>query len=277
MQPGVLASHLDVIEAQAKKLDGITSIWAEGGLLALASHKETSPEQRAAATRSVEAGWNDVPRRAQILKAIFLINDRSYADKALSAADDPAQEVADAANRIVRAWQLAKQPPSSGPRLQTLKPEQVLAEIMNRPGEVARGEQLFTRLNCGKCHTVKPGEALRGPFLPQVAKTYKRQQLAESVLLPNKSIAQGFVTYLFVLDNGTTVTGFVTSEGADEIVLRDAEGREIHLPVSQIEERKKQEISIMPEGQVKDLTVEEFSALISYIESLAPLAEQAAK
>jgi putative heme-binding domain-containing protein len=97
------------------------------------------------------------------------------------------------------------------------------------------------------------------------------------VLLPNKSIAQGFVTYLFVLDNGTTVTGFVTSEGADEIILRDAEGREIHLPVSQIEERKKQEISIMPEGQVKDLTVEEFGALISYIESLAPLAEQAAK
>jgi len=46
-----------------------------------------------------------------------------------------------------------------------------------------------------------------------VAKTYKRGQLAESVLLPNKSIAQGFVTYLFVLDNGTTVTGFVTSEG----------------------------------------------------------------
>ncbi|HEX4142672.1 MAG TPA: discoidin domain-containing protein [Pirellulales bacterium] len=277
MQPGALAPHFDVLEAQARRVDGMTSVWAEAGLLSLAAHKQTSPEERAAATRSVEVGWNDAPRRAQILKAALLVNDRSYADKALSAAGDPANDVADAANRIVRAWQLDKQPASSGPTLKTLKPEQVVAEVTSHPGEPARGEQLFTRLNCGKCHTVKPGEALRGPFLPQVAKTYKRGQLAESVLLPNKSIAQGFVTYLFVLDNGTTVTGFVTSEGADEITLRDAEGREIHLPVSQIEERKKQEISIMPEGLVKDLTVEEFGALISYVESLAPLAEQAAK
>jgi putative membrane-bound dehydrogenase-like protein len=277
MQPGALAAHFDALESLAKRLDGMTSVWAEGGLLTLASHKDTSPEERAAATRSVEAGWNDAPRRAQILKAAFLVNDRSYADKALGAVGDPTKDVADAANRIVRAWQLQNRSASSGPLVQALKPEQVVAEVLRQPGDAARGEQLFVRLNCGKCHTVKPGEAARGPFLPQVAKTYKRGQLAESVLLPNKSIAQGFVTYLFVLESGTTVTGFVTNEGADEIILRDAEGRELHVPVAEIEERKKQEISIMPEGLVKDLTVEEFSSLISYIESLAPPAEQAAK
>ena len=96
------------------------------------------------------------------------------------------------------------------------------------------------KAGCRKCHVVKGDERHTGPSLEAIGDKYGRDQLAESVLLPNKSIAQGFVTYLFVLDSGTTVTGFVTSEGADEITLRDAEGREIHIPVAQIEERKKQ-------------------------------------
>ena len=162
----------------------------------------------------------------------------------------------------------------SGPTIETLKPEQVVAEIMRNPGEPARGEALFARLNCAKCHTVKAGEALRGPFLPQVAKTYKREQLAESILLPNKSIAQGFVTYQFLLDNGKTLTGFVTNEATDEITVRDAEGREFKIRVAEIEERKRQDVSVMPAGLVKDLTVEDFGALISYVESLAPLASK---
>ncbi len=131
----------------------------------------------------------------------MLINDRSYDAKALAAVNDPAAPVADIARRMVKDWNLEQRAPA-GPKIETLKPEQVVADILRQPGEASRGEALFARLNCAKCHTVKPGEALRGPFLPQVAKTYKREQLAESVLLPSKSIAQGFVTYLFVLDSG---------------------------------------------------------------------------
>ncbi len=271
MRPDNLAPHLEGVEAQAKKLNGTASLWAEAALLSLVNHVDTSPEARAAAIQVIETGWSDPARCAQILRAALLINDRSYTEKALAAVNDPAPPVADAARQIVHDWHLEKRPPS-GPPVQTLKPEQVVAEIMRHPGEPAEGEALFARLNCAKCHTVKPGEALRGPFLPQVAKTYKREQLAESILLPNKSIAQGFATYQFVLDNGKIVTGFVTNEAADAITVRDAEGREMKLAVAEIEERKKQEISVMPEGLVKDLTVEEFAALISYVESLAALA-----
>jgi putative heme-binding domain-containing protein len=277
MTPSSLGPHVEAITALAKKLDGMTSLWAEAGLLALISDKETSPEARAIAIASIEEGWNEAPRRGQILTAALLIGDRSYSDKALAAIDDPDPKVVEAARNIVNRWKLGEGPAPTGPKLQTMKPEQVVAEIMRRPGEVARGEALFTRLNCGKCHTVKPNEALRGPFLPQVAKTYKREQLAESVLLPNKSIAQGFVTYLFVLDSGKTLTGFVSNEAADEITIRDAEGRETKIAVAEIEERKKQEISIMPEGLVKDLTVDDFASLISYLESLSSQAGQPGK
>ncbi len=275
MKPASIGPHVEAVTTLAKKLDGMTSLWAEAGLLSLVADKETSPEARAIATAAIEEGWKVAPRRAQILRAALLIGDRSYSDKALAAINDPDPKVVEAARNIVNSWHLDDGPAPIWSLGAILKPEQVVAEIMRHPGEVARGEALFTRLNCGKCHTVNPGEALRGPFLPQVAKTYKREQLAESVLLPNKSIAQGFVTYLFVLDSGKPVTGFVSNEAADEITIRDAEGREIKIAVAEIEERKKQELSIMPEGLVKDLTVDEFGSLISYVESLSALAGQA--
>jgi putative heme-binding domain-containing protein len=269
LQPSALGRHVETLSATATTNDEHSSLWADAGLLTLAANKDTSPEVRALAYKSIDALWATPTGRKMMLKAALFANDRTMETKALAAVADPDSGVASAAKEIVKRWKLENRPTPAGPLVQALKPEAVIAEAVKHPGDASRGEQLFTRINCAKCHTVKEGEPLRGPFLPQVAKTYKRDQIAEAILLPNKSIAQGFVTNLFVLDDGKTVTGFITNEAADEITLRDAEGREIKLPVSKIEERVKQNISMMPEGLAKDLSVEEFSALVSYVESLA--------
>ena len=79
----------------------------------------------------------------------------------------------------------------SGPRIETLSAEAVIVAVVKEKGDRRLGEDLFVRLNCTKCHTVKPDEPLRGPFLGTIASTYKRRDLAESVLIPSKSIAQG--------------------------------------------------------------------------------------
>ena len=109
-----------------------------------------------------------------------------------------------------------------------------------------------------------------GPYLPNVVKTYKRDQLAESILLPGKSIAQGFVTHLFVLDSGKSLTGFVTSEADDVITIRDQEGNETKIPTSQIEERIQQEgVSMMPDNLVGEISVDDLASLLDYLESLS--------
>lgn len=95
------------------------------------------------------------------------------------------------------------------------------------------------------------------------------RQLAESVLLPNKSIAQGFATTLLVLDDGRSLVGFVTSEAADRLLLRDGQGVEHAIPKASIEERKKLPTSIMPEGLAANLSLGQFASLIDYVESLA--------
>jgi putative heme-binding domain-containing protein len=77
-----------------------------------------------------------------------------------------------------------------------------------------------------------------------------------------------FATNQFLLDDGRTLTGFVSQEAADKVTVRDIEGKEYQIPAASIEERVKLPISMMPEGLVKALTVKEFAALLDYLESL---------
>ena len=107
-----------------------------------------------------------------------------------------------------------------------------------------------------------------GPSLANAAGIYNRKQLAESVLLPNKSIAQGFATTVLTLDDGRQLTGFVTSEAADLVKLRDAQGVEHTIAKPTIEARTKLPTSVMPEGLVADLTIAQFASLLDYIEAI---------
>jgi putative heme-binding domain-containing protein len=118
---------------------------------------------------------------------------------------------------------------------------------------------------------VKPGELLKGPSLANAASIYKRPDLAWAILEPNKSIAQGFATNIFTLDDGRPLTGFVVVEAEDHVVVRDATGAEYDIPTSSIEDRSTSPVSVMPAGLVDDLTAAEFAALVDYVVSLRPL------
>ena len=71
-----------------------------------------------------------------------------------------------------------------------------------------------------------------------------------------------------ILHSGKTQSGLVSSESTDSLVLRDAEGKLHTLPKSQIDERQGSAVSLMPERLVEGISPEEFSDLVSYLQSL---------
>ncbi|MFM8892592.1 MAG: c-type cytochrome, partial [Planctomycetia bacterium] len=156
----------------------------------------------------------------------------------------------------------------TGPTLGKRPPEQVLALVDERRGDRTVGRELFVAKKCVACHATGVDSAGLGPSLANAAGIYNRKQLAESVLQPSKSIAQGFATTALVLDDGRQLLGFVTSEAADRITLRDAQGMEHVVDKKTVEERTKLPTSIMPEGLVGDLTIGQFASLIDFIESI---------
>lgn len=266
--PKVLGGRVGYLVEQAVRGES-GGRWADAALLTLAYHAETSPESRELAQQAMAAGWTSPARRVQLLEAAQAIDLRDFEPRVREALRDADPTVAATARRVAEAWKLPAEPTPLGPRIKDLPRDRVQGEAVAGRGDVAWGKHLYERVGCSKCHTVRKDEPLRGPYLPQVAKTYKREQLAEAILDPNKSIAQGFVTQVFVLDDGTQVVGFVTAENAEQITLRDRDAKEITLAVERIEARTKQQISLMPEGQVNELTVSDLSSLLDYLQSIA--------
>jgi putative heme-binding domain-containing protein len=155
-----------------------------------------------------------------------------------------------------------------GPKLAERKVGEILDLVEQRRGNRGVGAELFVSKKCVTCHSAGPDSAGLGPSLANAAGIYNRRQLAESILLPHQSIAQGFATTALVLDDGKSLVGFVTSEAADLLVMRDALGAEHRVAKAAIEERTKLPTSAMPEGLVADLSVAQFASLLDYIEEM---------
>ncbi|MBM4022743.1 MAG: c-type cytochrome, partial [Planctomycetes bacterium] len=155
-----------------------------------------------------------------------------------------------------------------GPTLAGRGVDELLALAESERGDLGLGAHVFVAKKCVACHAAGPDSAGFGPSLANAAGIYPRRQLAESILLPHKSIAQGFKTNVIVLDDGRSVVGFVTREAAEIVVLRDAQGAEHRLQRAAIDERSELPTSVMPEGLVADLSVRQFASLLDYLQSL---------
>jgi len=260
-----------VFEKRAAQVDGEPSLLAEGILLKLAARKIGPPEAREAAGKSLDTGWATPARRIQILRAAAQTRDSSRAAQFVAALDDPNSDVAKAAQDTLKRLKIDPdkfRADAQSPRVGDLGIHDVVEAVTTSTGEVARGEQLFTQVGCNGCHTVKVGEPLKGPFLGTIATTYRRPALAEAILIPNKTLAQGFVANHFELKDGTELDGFVVQEAAEAVTIRTITAQEQIIPVANIVKREKQERSLMPEGLVAGLTVKELASLLDYLEAL---------
>jgi putative heme-binding domain-containing protein len=190
----------------------------------------------------------------------------------VAALDDGDPEVSRMAKLAAKVLKLdlgEKAARPKGALIASLKPDEVVAKVLEIEGDPSLGEQLFTRQICITCHTVSQDEPQRGPYLGNIAQTYPREELAWAVLDPNKTIAQGFATNVFTLKDGTSAMGFVTLEAPDTVTIRDIAGQESTFAVADIQDRTNLPTSMMPPGLAAGLTVREFAGLLAYLEKLS--------
>jgi putative membrane-bound dehydrogenase-like protein len=263
-----LENHHQLVEQIAEKGEWPVSMYANAALLNLANRKTGSPESIQLTQKALDKGWADPKHRKLIIDAISASKHMPSAAKVLAALDDPDAEVKGAAERAAKAMRIQKIEDKT-PKIMTLKPEEALAAVLKEKGNVALGEQIFTKATCVACHTVKETEAQKGPYLGNIAQTYKRPDLAQNILDPNKTIAQGFASEMITLKDGMAQMGFITLEGANEVKLRNIAAQEFTFKTADIKERQKLPMSMMPPGLMMNFTVKEFASLLDYLESLA--------
>src|SRR5690606_34673359 len=143
--------------------------------------------------------------------------------------------------------------------------EDVMMAIAAIKGDPALGEKLFVQQGCVACHSVESGSALKGPFMGQIGSIMNREQIAESILRPSASIAQGFASVLVSTKDGKSVLGFITKESSEEIILRDITGAVHTIKTKEIQKREKMKDSVMPPGLANSLSYEGFASLVTYL------------
>jgi putative membrane-bound dehydrogenase-like protein len=167
-----------------------------------------------------------------------------------------------------KAIEIPKVDPDNPHQIANMQVAEVLAKVMPLQGQVDAGRELFRAQSCVNCHTFANGQQPKGPHLVDIGKRYKKEELLESILDPSKKIAQGFDTWTFVMASGKVYTGFVVLESAETVTIRKTDGLSVELPQDDIDERVKQELSMMPKGIVGNLTVEQLADVIAYLQSL---------
>ncbi len=146
--------------------------------------------------------------------------------------------------------------------------EEAAVRALATKGDPEKGQQLFVRQSCIACHTYADGQLPKGPHLVDIGRRYQPAELVESILKPSEKIAQGFDTYTFETSDGKLISGFVVSESADTVTIREADGMARELTQDDIEERVKQKLSMMPVGLANNLTPEQMVDLLAYLQSL---------
>ncbi|HLJ10480.1 MAG TPA: HEAT repeat domain-containing protein, partial [Planctomycetaceae bacterium] len=150
----------------------------------------------------------------------------------------------------------------------TAEQEKLVQAALGRSGDIERGRKLFfdaQKLQCSKCHRIgEVGERV-GPELTGVGNRFSRIHIVESILEPSRTVAPGFQTIAVELRDGRILTGIKIAETGDSITLGDNQAKLHQLAKSEIEEQKMQTQSTMPEGLVKELSVDQFVDLVTFL------------
>ncbi len=132
-------------------------------------------------------------------------------------------------------------------------------------GSVAAGATIFKR-SCSQCHRIDGQGHQTGPDISDV-RNRSRSALLYDILDPNAKVEPRFTAYTVVTDDGKIYNGLIASETSEAVVLRMAEGKQQTIGRGQIEEIRASNVSLMPEGIEKDVTLQDMANLLEFLKS----------
>jgi putative heme-binding domain-containing protein len=104
-----------------------------------------------------------------------------------------------------------------------------------------------------------------GPDLTRLWETQTVEKIMESIIEPSKEIKEGYQMYKATTKKGLVYNGLKISQTPDEVVLRDATAKDVHIPAKDLDELVVSKTSLMPEGVVAQLSFDQFLDLIAFL------------
>lgn len=218
------------------------------------------------------------PAQAKELGQRFLAGkiDRSFLPQVARvlqkhAAADKQGEFAALAAQVLKGGLLASATPEDLAKVESL---------VVKGGNPERGKAIYfdmKRTQCANCHKLEGVGGQVGPDLSKVWQTHTVPKLLETILDPSKEIKEGYATWSVTTIGGQVYVGLKVQDDEREVVIREASGRDVRVPKSEVDEKLATNKSLMPEGLAATLSFEEMVDLVAFLKSESEQAKLKAK
>ena len=132
-------------------------------------------------------------------------------------------------------------------------------------GSAAKGQTVYEKAQCVKCHRFgKQGESL-GPDLTSLAKRFMKKEFLESIVYPSHIISDQYAAKTVIMTSGRSHTGVVVDGTAGVKVILQSNGEKVTVKEAEVEDIVPSQKSIMPDNLLDQLTLEEISDLCAYL------------
>lgn len=156
------------------------------------------------------------------------------------------------------------------PMARDAKPMPSMVELLKMNSNVADGEQVFYRQQpgCSTCHTIHGRGGQIGPDLSEIGTKLAKEAIVEAILEPSAGISVGYETYSVDLKSGDEAYGLLVNDASDDIAIKDAKGIVTHYKKSDVLNKRKLKVSLMPTGLQQGMSAQEFADLIAFLSGL---------
>ena len=137
-------------------------------------------------------------------------------------------------------------------------------------GDVRRGQAMFNSAQ-GLVLELPPDRLPRRPRRPRPHQgrrhPHQRRDLLESIIFPSASFVQSFEPTMVILKNGDRQYGIVRRNDDSEVMLVAGPNQDIHIARKDVQEMRPGTVSIMPAGFADQLSAQELTDLIAFLQA----------
>jgi putative membrane-bound dehydrogenase-like protein len=164
-------------------------------------------------------------------------------------------EIREEASKLVR--------PAVAGTSEAIPPVKKLAEMR---GTAEKGKIVFNTVGtCSKCHKIHGEGKEVGPDLSEIGSKLSREEMFVSILNPSAAVSHNYETYSALTNDGSVLTGTLINQTDKSITIRSADAIETTIKSEDLDQLKKQSLSLMPEGLHKAMPLQSLVDLVDYM------------
>ncbi|MFV1964649.1 MAG: HEAT repeat domain-containing protein [Pirellulaceae bacterium] len=133
-----------------------------------------------------------------------------------------------------------------------------------------RGARVFETAQCASCHRFGGHGRNVGPDLTAVSQRLSKKQILQSIFYPAHIVSDENAAKTIVTTSGKAYLGIVTQGANGAWIVQQGSGEKVTVPADQVDEVVSRGKSVMREGLLEPLTLEQISDLFAYLGVVPP-------